>query len=324
MATVSAIGGDAFGFNFDALSKRQSGIAQAQLDFQKQSTTEDRAQEQVGGMGAGAGTLSGIQKTKDLVKKVRQGPDLVKQAIGNIESKVGALGDQLQDAGRNITRAIPSIPQGPALPDLSALTGGGVRPHLPPIHTPGPPPTHGPPAVARPTPNQIGGGIDMDGNLHGALPASITNPQARARLSAVRNVLAGGADDDDLFSGARNLHQTVQNGVRQVGRMATDVTDRVGGTLSRVADTAEAGLGVAEGVVDTLGPIGDILGMGMGIIGAIKAKHERAEETRSEGVQQRALNSLPSTQQVHTGAVATGGTLDATHGGMAPTPQGHF
>lgn len=170
------------------------------------------------------------------------------------------------------------------------------------------------PTVSTSNPNsRIGGTLtramgDGDG-VEGFAGRNLPNLQG-----AVQSV-RGMTDTEPLAGitqGATNLHNTVQNGI---GRL-TDGVEDAGRTLT---SGLEKGIGMAEGVVDALGPVGDVIGLAASIFGGIKAHQEHKEEESSAEQSQSTINSLPSTQSVNASAVGVGGGNSA----MA-TEQSHY
>ncbi len=317
-------GGSQFGFDMSLMQDRQKQIAQAQADFDKPGAVEEKAQEG-GAIGGSTGALlSGIQKTKDLVKKVRQGPDLLKTAVSNIEEKVGQIqrvGVQATNIPERVAGRIP-VPQarpGPVvkasdLPDLPGLAS------LP---------------AQRPTPGQVviqgdaDGTRDVGGAIRGQVNRVAQDVQGRAQ-NILPDISRVGQDLDNtddfqrvnrlgtiIQRGAQNLHQQVQDGANMVGRQARNVAQRVGDATSGLSDGLEGGLGIAEGVVDTLGPIGDLVGLGMGIFGGIEAHKEAEEKEASAKQQQQAVDNLPNANVTHTGVVNVGNTAQPQMGQSA-------
>jgi hypothetical protein len=124
-----------------------------------------------------------------------------------------------------------------------------------------------------------------------------------------------------VVRGAQNLHQDVQDGVQRVGRMAQNGAQRIADAGEGLSTGLDAGIGAAEGIVDSLGPIGDIIGLGMAIFGGIKAHEEHKEEEASAQKQQQAINQLPSTQTINTASVGVGGSVRNPLQGQA---MGHY
>lgn len=307
--SLTALGQGASGFNFDAMAKRQKEIAQGQVDYQKESDRGTKTAEVTEGVGSLGATMSGVQKTKDLVKTLTAGPDLVKQALGNIESRVGELAKAGASTGRQVSNMIPGLSQNhavpqsaPSLPDLPSLPGMGFAPSDLKVG-------------GVPTP-RVGSGPDMDGTtdrvaggfdrIRTTINSPITPGGAKPNLPSLSGVVedAKGAtnDVDSLAQGAKSLGTTVVKGAQDAKNM-----------VSGVANIAEKGMGVAEGVVDAMGPIGDIVGLGMGIFGAVEAHKQHQEEQDSEAAQQKLVSNLPTTTtQMSSGSVGASATNDSS------------
>ena len=111
-----------------------------------------------------------------------------------------------------------------------------------------------------------------------------------------------------IMSGASNLHADVQSGADMVGRFAQSGSKMVSDVGQGLSKGMDAGIGVGEGLVDSLGPIGDIIGLGMAIFGGIKSHQEHKEEQASVVQNQATISSLPSTQSSNTASVGVGGS----------------
>lgn len=86
---------------------------------------------------------------------------------------------------------------------------------------------------------------------------------------------------------------------------ADSLVSKVSSTASKVSEGVDAGLGVAGDVMDALGPIGDLIGIGLSIFGGIEG--HKAEEQKEEAQQQQASQvSKPITQS---SAAPIGATL---------------
>jgi len=127
-----------------------------------------------------------------------------------------------------------------------------------------------------------------------------------------QDIIGGSSGEESgaskILSGATNLHQTVQDGVDQAGRMAQNTASKLGEVSDTLSSGLTKGIGAMEGVVDSLGPIGDIVGLGMAIFGGIKAHQEHKEEEASAKTQQAQISGLPTTQTVNTSSVGVGGS----------------
>lgn len=124
-----------------------------------------------------------------------------------------------------------------------------------------------------------------------------------------------------VVQGATNLHGDIQNGVQQVGRFAQNTAQKIGDAGETLGKGLDAGIGMGEGIVDSLGPIGDIIGLGMAIFGGVKAHQEHKEEEASAEAQQKQISSLPTTQSINTSSVGVGGSTGNPLQGQS---MGHY
>ena len=172
----------------------------------------------------------------------------------------------------------------------------------------------------RPTPS--GNSMtDADGNPHSTptprsapdLPtpdvAGPSGPVPKMNAGTIMNGTAGdaqalaGQTADAVQSGMSNLHAKVQSGL-----------DKIGELTSKVDAGLDTGISTAEGVLDAMGPIGDIAGLFTGIYGAIKAHHDKVEEeehakTVQQGISQVAGSAnIPNTNVANIGKQTAGVT----------------
>tara|TARA_R110002167_G_scaffold6585_2_gene30838 strand:+ start:4015 stop:5208 length:1194 start_codon:yes stop_codon:yes gene_type:complete len=121
-----------------------------------------------------------------------------------------------------------------------------------------------------------------------------------------------------IANGASNLHATVQSGVDDATRGAKMVT----GAADDVASMASKGLELGGTVLDALGPVGDLLGLGMAIFGGAEASHQESVEKKAQADAQSAM-AAPVTAGQGTGGAMTTATLDTSHPGQA-VASSHF
>jgi len=391
---MNSIGSSPFGFNPQAMAQRQQTIAQAQLDYQKQSDTDTKAQETEAGGGATGALFKGIKGAKDLGKKIKGGADSVKQLADNLEgrfnqlssgmTKASQMGQQLQGQLTGKTKPTPSNGEDFDIRDANKGLPSGVKPlnpgeqgglgesegtiaqmkgadfssargqiqttlgdkyealkgadkldfdqHMASNMRPGGAGTQYNLDLASQKLDQLsanpknlrapGTSRSLLGRAQGDMDGT-TNPGGGLAGSSTNRTIAGSTEEDlssnpfsqaktlgqKVLGGATNLHQDVSDGVAQAGRMAQNTAQKVGDTVGDLSKGLDAGMGAMEGIVDSLGPIGDIIGLGMAIFGGVKAHEEHKEEEASAQKQQSAINALPTTQSVNTSSVGVGGSV---------------
>ena len=406
---MNSIGNNPFGFDSSVLARRQQDIAQAQLDFQKQSDTEAKAQETEAGGGATGALAKGIKGAKDLKAKIQGGADRLSTLADRLENRfqqVGEMGEGIRGQLESAVNRIPTVPDHnapnagngedfdprdanaqlpPGVKPLSVEDYGGTGEAQGAIGELNPADfamargqiqttlqsrynalnslqrnefdnhmlnnmrgsNYGtqynldlasqklqelnPQGLAQPS-RQVGSVRamlgraqgDMDGVLQPGtgILAGADNGRNLPNLNRVVQGARAMGDDDDVagitqnvrqlgrsvVQGAQNIHADVQNGVQRVGRMAQNAAQRVSDATQPLSEGLDAGIGAAEGIVDSLGPIGDIIGLGMAIFGGIKAHEEHKEQEASAAKQQQAISNLPTTQTVNTASVGVGGS----------------
>jgi len=138
----------------------------------------------------------------------------------------------------------------------------------------------------------------------GGLAKASTNIHAdmSGALDEMKSQVGGALSD--IQSHLANVSSQVAEVGKGVGAVGEDVAD----TATKVIGGVSKGLETAGVVADALGPIGDLLGLGMAIFGGIKAHqaHERAEQSNVEASQQ-----VSQQAQQQTGAT-TGVSLDTS------------
>ena len=176
-------------------------------------------------------------------------------------------------------------------------------------------------AKARPTPSG-NSATDADGNPHSTpsprsapdMPttadlAGPSGPVPKMNAGTIMNGTAGdaqalaGQTADAVQGGMNNLHAKVQSGL-----------DKIGELTSKVDAGLDTGISTAEGVLDAMGPIGDVAGLFTGIYGAIKAHHDKVEEEEhvksvQQGISQVAGSAnIPNTNVANIGKQTAGVT----------------
>lgn len=103
------------------------------------------------------------------------------------------------------------------------------------------------------------------------------------------------------------------SGLGEAGADAADAGEQLAKT------GLSTGLEVAGGILDALGPVGDLLGVGMAIFGGIEGAKKQGAEEDAQAATQKVIDA-PTQQTVVTGV---GKTLDTSQGGSAPSAV-HF
>ena len=89
-------------------------------------------------------------------------------------------------------------------------------------------------------------------------------------------------DVQGQIKGVAGQVQSVGGGIAKVGEDVANVGSKVGEGIS-------AGLETAGAVADALGPIGDVIGLGLAIFGGISGAKEHSEEAASSVQAQKQL-----------------------------------
>lgn len=128
-------------------------------------------------------------------------------------------------------------------------------------------------------------GNDMLGKLGDSLKQRVGATLRGANAPTASNAHAPSMGDNFLdtkpisIGGAGGTEDSL--GSKLAGGVRSMVGDDVANTASRVAGVAGKGLEAGASVLDALGPIGDILGIGMAIFGGIEQHREKKEAMES-------------------------------------------
>ncbi len=159
---------------------------------------------------------------------------------------------------------------------------------------------------------RVGQSLTGEGNqaVNGALD------QLNGNLRSAANSVAGQAKGA-LADSANNIHGALQAGADTAGQVGEDIASGV----SKAQGVVDAGISTAGTVLDALGPIGDILGVGMTIFGGIEdaITHHKAAEQAKEAeatMKQPIANATPAAQ-------TTTATLDTSKISQA-SASAHF
>lgn len=301
---MTSINNNPFGFNSQAMADRQKTIAQGQLDYQKQSDTEVKTQETEASGGAVQALGKGIQGAKALKDKVQGGADKISTLAQRLDERFQGVSDQLGSRGN----AIPGLVNHLKPTSSTSITSTRAMGDMDSITHPG---------------SSLLAGADNGRNL----------PKLDNVVKASRS-LGNDVESSGLTQGVRtlgqtisttasNIHQSVNEGVSLTGRMAQNTATRMGDAVRPLAQGLEKGIGLAEGVADALGPVGDIVGLGMAIFGGVKAREERKEEKQGEVQQQATINALPKTNTTDSSAVSVSAPAQKPMAQMSQS-QSHY
>ena len=128
-------------------------------------------------------------------------------------------------------------------------------------------------------------------NATGSLAKASTN--IHADVSGALEEMKG--QMGDALSNIQSHLSNVSSQVASVGKGVEGVGEDVANVATKAIGGVSAGLETAGVVADALGPIGDLVGLGMAIFGGIKAHeaHERAEKANEQAQQQ--VSQAPQT-----------------------------
>ena len=118
-------------------------------------------------------------------------------------------------------------------------------------------------------------------------------------------------------AGATNAHATPlgqsNSGTSALADAASDAEQGAKSALS-------AGLETAGGVLDALGPVGDLLGVGMAIFGGVEGAAKQASEMAAQKTEQAVIDAPIQSTSV----IGVGKSLDTSHPGMGGPSASHF
>ena len=182
---------------------------------------------------------------------------------------------------------------------------------------------------------------------------SLTGNTANAQLDNLTQGLKNGAGrtagairnaTGDLADTSTNIHASVQTALEsfksQVGGALGDIQKQVSGVAGQISDVGKgvgavgsdvasvagkvttavsSGLETAGVVADALGPVGDLIGLGMSIFGGVEEKHEHAKEVQASQKAQQAVSQPVKSVTTQ----ATGLSLDTSKPAQAMA-QSHY
>ncbi len=328
---------------------------QALFDYMKPTKDKERDEEIQEGGGGVMASLKGVQGAKalydkggdvvagakDLASNITTGAQRLQAGAGQVIAQgkevAGRLGGRLagfnpQAVQGDIESAVPKAPMvadAPARPtgDLSGLDlpTAGIKP----IDAPGQ------------SSNVIG---DVINQARGRVAQNI-EPMAgdikavggdiSGSMKNVGNILNQGNQtiNSNLGNLGNNIRQNLNTGLTDVKGALADTNQNIHGAIqqlsSRMDDLGqttsdiakgtsgllEGGLEAGAGIMDMLGPVGDLVGLGMSIFGGIEAHHQAKEDREGEEKSQ-AVMSAPVQAPVVSGQNVSA-SLDTSHPAQA-------
>ena len=155
------------------------------------------------------------------------------------------------------------------------------------------------------------GGADMNDPFQA--PRSLMNQKM-----SVQTLSGGQADAQNTLGQMRNriggnpMVQNAHAAINSAGDDAMDAAGKVASGASKAAEGVYSAIGVAGDVMDALGPIGDLIGLGLGIFGGVEA-HKEQEQKEQATAQAQQVASEPT---LKTSGAAVTSSLD-TKGGQS-------
>jgi hypothetical protein len=101
-----------------------------------------------------------------------------------------------------------------------------------------------------------------------------------------------------------------------VQNMAQRAIGGAGGELDKAVSFGSKAMEVGGEVLDALGPVGDLLGLGMSIFGGVEGK-KHAEDIKQGGIKAQAAMAQGASSIKTAGSSITTATLDTSHPAMA-------
>lgn len=250
-----------------AISDRINILKASEPDVKAQQTqqTEVKGTEAVG-------TLKTISDLKDAGQKIGKGVDALKSGAQNVSNMV---------TGSGVASNAP-VTAKPIAPTSQAPTSGSGQVDGLPKGSPGGAPKFNESQVEagddlfsglKSQPTNTAGLFDRSRSVVSASTQSTPSPMSVAgnltkgdNLGDMSNTIKSGITNatGDLASGSSNVHSAVQT--------ASNVASKVGDAVEEGASVASKVMTGASAVADALGPVGDLIGLGMAIYGGVKSK----------------------------------------------------
>lgn len=241
MAVGSLRGQSNAGAMLEKAKKDRLAMLEAQAPDFKDKSSTDMAS--IGGVAGALKVGDGVKKVMDKVSKVKASV----QKIGQTASNIGkGVNDVVDDAKSLSSRNDAVGTMGDRFTrvlgkDYTALGGGGAKP---------------------PTKMNVSSMIDGSANNQMDKLTSALGSKADGVISDAKGALR---------STATNLHSAVMGAG---GDEAMNAITKGVGVASKAMETGAS-------VLDAMGPIGDVLGIGLSIFGGIEAHHEKMKEQES-------------------------------------------
>jgi len=245
-----------------AVSDRLNILKASEPDVQAQKTqeTEVKGTEAVG-------ALKTISDLKDAGQKIGKGVDALKSGAQAVSGMVGG-------SGVSTNAPVQAKP-------IAPTTGSGQVEGLPKGNPGGAPKFNESQVEAgddlfsglKSQPTNTAGLFDRSRSVVQASTPSTPSPMSVAgnltkgdNLGDMTTSLKSGITNatGDLASGSSNVHSAVQAGA--------NVASKVGDAVEEGASVASKVMTGASAVADALGPVGDLIGLGMAIYGGVKSK----------------------------------------------------
>ena len=248
-----------------AISDRLNILKASEPDVKAQQTqqTEVKGTEAVG-------ALKTISDLKDAGQKIGKGVDALKSGAQNVSNMV---------TGSGVASNAPVTAK--ATTSQAPTSGSGQVDGLP-KGSPGGAPKFNESQVEagddlfsglKSQPTNTAGLFDRSRSVVSASTQSTPSPMSVAgnltkgdNLGDMSNTIKSGITNatGDLASGSSNVHSAVQT--------ASNVASKVGDAVEEGASVASKVMTGASAVADALGPVGDLIGLGMAIYGGVKSK----------------------------------------------------
>lgn len=329
--------------DMDAFATQNKKIAQAQINQASAgSALEDYTQKIQMPLLPIAGGASAVQKIKATGQKIQEKYQKIKQGIQDTRDNISAATSSDKPPSAPPKTAPPQGNQvaddKSVLPDFSSkpIQGG------PPTSAPPPPPKTRPPSNGnaasqgqlqpdnpQPRPPDSAGTYKITAqgpatDVGDAGKATMNDPfQAPRSLMnqkmSVQTLSGGEAKAQNTLGQMRNriggnpMVQNAHAAINTAGDDAMDAAGKVASGASKAAEGVYSAVGVAGDVMDALGPIGDLIGLGLGIFGGVEA-HKEQEQKQQATKQAQEVASQPT---LKTSGAAVTTTLDSKNAGQS-------
>lgn len=314
------------GQQFEATRARSAAMLDYQEPDLKRMGLDDKVNETLGTSSAlariGAGAKGFYNKYKDMQGKAQAAKDAISNAVpgsGNSIESPNSKTDAIEDSN-NISNTTAD----------ERTTNSGVRPVDNTIDDLGGDLMDN---TARVRPLNPGGFVENAmARVFGG--AKNTTQEVSNMGDAIRGATNNGINGarGAMANAASNVHATVQGAQSTLSGATDDAASMAGKVASAgskvasgVEDAVNVGtkvMGAASGVMDAMGPVGDLLGLGMAIFSGVESHHHEKIEAHAQSVAQGAM-AAPTANIRAAGNAMTTGTLDTSHPGQAVAAS-HF